>query len=102
MALPPRDHAVTLADAAAHTRRYREAKVSAVTAGAFHADQVLALLGQPGCAALRIYHGRAADGTPSLVLVGVDAGGADLTAGLVLENAWPCPPFCSAPNGLTR
>ena len=41
MALPPRNHRITLADAAAHTRRHRDAKLHEVRAGAFHKDQVL-------------------------------------------------------------
>jgi hypothetical protein len=100
MELPPRDHRITLADAAAQTRRHREANVAPVTAHAFHADQVRALLAQPGCAALRIYHGRDAAGGPTLVLVGVDASGSDLTAGSVLEVGYPCPPFCAAGSPL--
>lgn len=100
MPLPPRDHRITLADAAAHTRRHREAQSGSATAGAFHADQVRALLAQPGCAALRIYYGRDEAGGPTLVLVGVDAAGADLTEGSLLEWGTPCPPFCSEPNAL--
>jgi hypothetical protein len=49
---------------------------------------------------LRIYQGRAADGTPALVLVGVDAKGNDMTQGTVLEYSFPCPPFCPEPNDL--
>ncbi len=101
MALPPRDHRIALADAAAHTKRHRDAKASPVNAVAFHADQVRGLLAQPGCAALRVYHGRDPDGAATLILVGVDSAGTDLAAGGVLEIGFPCPPFCSAPNALT-
>ncbi len=101
MVLPPKDHRVTLAEAAAHTRRHREAKASPVHAHAFHADQVLALLQQKGCAGLRIYHGRDEGGSATVVLVGVDAAGADMVSGSILEWSTPCPPYCSAPNALT-
>ena len=100
MELPARDHRISLADAAAHTRRHREAKVSPVTAHAFHADQVRTLLAQPGCAALRIYHGRDAGGSPTLVLAGVTADGEDMVGGVLLEQPWPCPPFCGAGSPL--
>jgi len=100
MALPPRDHRVTLAEAAAHTRRHREAKASPVHAHAFHADQVLALLQQPGCAALRVYHGLDATGAPNLVLVAMDAAGEDMVGGAILEQGAPCPPYCSSTGGL--
>ena len=44
MTLPARNHRITLQEAAAHTRRHREAKVHEIKAGAFHKDQVLELL----------------------------------------------------------
>jgi hypothetical protein len=99
--LPARDHRISLADAAAHTRRHRDAKLSPVSAHAFHGDQVLTLLRQAGCVALRAYHGRDADGAPTLVLVGVDESGADMAQGVLLEQGFPCPPFCAAANPLT-
>ncbi len=101
MTLPARDHRISLADAAEHTRRYRDAKLSPVSAHACHADQLRALLAQPGCVALRIYHGRDADLNPTLVLVGVDASGSDMVSGTLLEQTHPCPPWCSASNALT-
>jgi len=101
MALPSRGHRISLSDAAVHTKRHREAKPSGVMAGAFHADQVRGLLAQPGCAALRIYHGLDADGAPTFILVGADAAGTDMVGGDILEWSYPCPPFCSPSNALT-
>ena len=101
MPLPLRDHRISLAAAAAHLRRFRASGSSRVTAHAFHSDQVRALLAQPGCAAMRAYHGRDADDAPTLVLVGVDADGADLVTGTLLEQPFPCPPFCSGASALT-
>jgi hypothetical protein len=98
--LPATDHRVTLADAAAYTRRYREAGSSEVVAGALDAEQVRALLRQPGCAALRMYYGLTEGGDPTLVLVGVRADGADMTDGIMLQNLFPCPPFCAPPSDL--
>jgi len=100
VALPPRNHRVSLAEAAAHTRRHREAKVHPVNAHAFHADQVRELLAHPDCAALRIYHGRDEKGNPNLVLVAADAAGNDLTQGAVLEYDFPCPPLCATASAL--
>ncbi len=99
MALPARDHHIPLAEAAALTKRHRDANPKAARSGAFHADQVIKLLSQPGCVALRIYYGLAADGTPNLILTGMDANGADLT-GEILEKTYPCPPFCDAASPL--
>ena len=96
MALPPRDHRISLATAVELTRRYREgAAPDAIKAGAFHADQVRALLAQPGCVALRIYYGKNSDGSDALVLVGLDANDNELTAGTLLDVILPCPPFCT-------
>jgi hypothetical protein len=99
VALPARDHRISLAEAAALTKRYRDAKLSAEKSGAFHKDQVLTMLGQPGCVGLRVHYGRNADGSPALVLTAMDAEDNDLTA-TVLEKHYPCPPFCGAANPL--
>jgi len=99
MALPPRDHRISLAEAAALTKRHRDAKVSAEKSGAFHKDQVLKLLGQAGCVGLRIHYGRNANASLALVLTGIDAMDNDLT-GDILETHFPCPPFCGDGNAL--
>ncbi len=100
--LAPRNHKISLADAAAHTRRHREAagKPHDIHAAAYPRDQVLELLNQKGCAALRIYLGRDASGRSALVLVGVDAQGEDMTSGTLLEDGTPCPPYCPTTSTL--
>ena len=100
MALPARDHRISLADASALTKAYRDAKISEVKAGAIAKDQVLQLLNQSGCVGMRIYFGRNKDGTLAPVLVGIDASDNDLTKGIILEQIWPCPPICSSDNPL--
>jgi hypothetical protein len=103
--LEPRDHRISLADARAHTRRHRESlgrgkHEDADHGGAFHADQVLAILAQKGCSALRIYHGRHENGRRSLVLVGVDKDNKDMSEGLICELCFFCPPYCDASSPL--
>jgi hypothetical protein len=102
MALPPaHDHKITLAEAIALTRRFREtASPKTERGGMFHRASVDELLGQPGCTGLRFYHGRNADGSSAIVLVGVDAKGNDMTDGTILERQYPCPPYCGDPDGL--
>ena len=100
VALPARDHRISLAEAAALTKSYRAAKVSEEKAGAFHKDQVLELLNQPGCVGLRIYYGHQSDGKPALVLTGIDKGDKDLTGGTILEKHFPCPPYCDLSSAL--
>jgi len=100
MALPSRNHHITLAAAAPMTRRWRERAPDEEKGGAFHADQVLELLDQPGCAALRYYHALDAAGKPALILTGVDVEGVDMADGFLLDFHVPCPPFCGEPDGL--
>ena len=100
MALPARDHRITLEDAAALSRRHREAHpAGAFLGGTFHAMQVLELLQQPDCAALRIYLGLDKDG-PTLILVGVDDADQDMVRGTVLQWPYKCPPICPTASPL--
>jgi hypothetical protein len=100
VALPPRNHRISLKDAAVLTKRHRDAKVSEVKSGAFHKDQVLELLNQAGCVGLRIHFARETDASPTLVLTGIDTADNDLTGGTILQVIAPCPPFCGAANPL--
>lgn len=100
MALPARDHTISLQDAAVLTKRHRDTSTDGILAGAFDKGQVVKLLNQPGCVGLRIYYGRDASGAPALVLAGIDDKDADLTASLLLEWAFPCPPICGPANSL--
>jgi hypothetical protein len=104
MPLPPKsDHRISLDAAARATARHRAA------AGAgrgnappgrpagpygFHAEAFERILSQPGCVGIRAYPAAHEDGTPSLVLVGVDADGNDMTAGHLANDPWQCPPLC--------
>jgi hypothetical protein len=102
MALPPaRDHKITLVEAIALTRRFREtASPNSERGGMFHRAALDELLRQPGCAGVRLYHGRNPDGSAALLLVGVDEQGNDMTDGTILERQYPCPPYCGDPDGL--
>lgn len=71
----------------------------------FDSSSVLQLISQPGCKSFRIYLGRKADNSICSVLVAADAIGLDIipssqagntiTAdGIILEDAFQCPPAC--------
>jgi hypothetical protein len=102
MALPdPRDHRISLSDAAAQTRRYREQVGKDSPKSAFFFRKLLdELLAQPNCAGLRICYARTDKGEDSLVLVGVDKDGNDMVQGTLLEDGFFCPPFCGGGNAL--
>lgn len=101
MALPPKkDHRITLADAAALTKAHRSANTGGPKAHYFDRSAFDAILAQPGCAGIRLYHAAEENGDPTLVMVGVDGSGADMTAGTLMEQAWPCPPYCDGASAL--
>jgi hypothetical protein len=104
--LEPRDHTISLKTAAAYTKAHRGSlktkEGGADHGGAFHADQVMKLLQQKGCAALRVYHAKNEKGEKAMVLVGVDATGKDMTQGIMMELCWPCPPFCDPDSALVK
>jgi len=100
VALPARNHRISLEEAAAHTKRHRDAKIHEIKGGAFHKDQVMELLNQKGCVGLRIYHGRDTTGQPTFVLAGIDTAENDLHGGVLLEESFPCPPWCGAASPL--
>ncbi len=98
MTNPPRNHKVTLAEAQALLAK----RPTGITerGGHFPRQAIEAILAQPGCVGLRFYYGTNPDGTPTLVLVGIDANEADMTAGVMIDNHFPCPPFCDDKSAL--
>jgi len=97
----PRDHHIPLQAAAALTRRFRQgAAKGSVVAQLIGRKALEELLAQPGCEGLRIYYGQEQGGAPVLVMVGVDAADTDLTSGTILEQLYPCPPWCGSSNPL--
>jgi len=98
MALPdPKSHRISLDEAAAQARRHRDGQHKG---GMFHRAELDQLLGQPGCAGLRFYYGRKADGQDTVILVGVDEKGNDMEQGVLLEEHFLCPPWCGSANSL--
>ena len=69
-------------------------KASKVTGGTFSRRAFESILNQPGCIGIRYYFAQNNDGTPTIVLVGVNAQGQAMTSGLYMEGAAPCPPYC--------
>ena len=81
---------------------YRAASAGALQGEYFSNGALQMLINQKGSVGVRMYYGRKTDGTQTLVLVGVDAGGHDLTAGPIMDNGFPCPPFCDGTSILGR
>jgi hypothetical protein len=94
------DHEITVTQAQALARAFRERNPRAERAGHFGRRAIEKLLAHPGCEGIRIYHGAHPDGRAALVMVGVDARNKDLVDGPVLDEHKPCPPNCDAGSPL--
>jgi hypothetical protein len=95
------DHAITLEEASKLTSNFRnQAGPDQIHGGFFGREAVLSILEQEGSVGIRYYYGLDDDGTPRIVLVGVDEDGNDMTKGLLAERAFACPPLCSEANEL--
>jgi len=97
------DHSISLEQAITMTRLYRLSIPAGMPLSeTFQIASIKALLSEPDCTALRIYYGKKEDGTIHAILVGVNEKGEDITDGIILEEAFRCPPICTANSPLTR
>ncbi|MDP1832581.1 MAG: hypothetical protein Q8K67_11025 [Geothrix sp.] len=95
---PTRDHRITCEEASSLIRRFQtKAKKGAHRASAFNRGAFEQLLAQAGAAGIRIYRARHKDGSPTMVMVAVDAKGVDMDGAeaICIQNAHDCPPFCA-------
>ena len=91
------DHQVDLVTALRliNNRKSSLTSSAAVVKGGFFARSAFdKILAQTGVVGIRFYYAQNDDGTPTLVLVGVDTKGQDIQTGLIMERALGCPPFC--------
>jgi hypothetical protein len=92
---------ITLAEGSKMTAAYRATISTGDTiALAVGKNLVNSILGQTGCMGIRMYFALDKDGNKQLVLVGVDANGDDMTAGVIVDNMITCPNICSKKNSL--
>ncbi len=83
------------------TTSYRASvSASAVKAVYFSSSVLQSVTNQAGAVGARFYYGRKPDGTLVLVIVGVDANGQDILTGTIIDDGFPCPPFCDTSGGL--
>lgn len=92
-----RDHRIPKQEAASLVQAF-QAKAEAGThrASAFNRGAFEQLLAQSGAAGIRIYHAQHKDGSPTMVMVAVDAKGVDLDGAkaVFVQNSSDCPPVC--------
>ena len=95
------DHSISLEDASKMTRNFQLQTASdQIIGGFFGKDAVLAIISQEGAVGLRYYYGLDDEGTPHIILIGVEADGNDMIDGLLAERAAACPPHCPEFNDL--
>lgn len=98
-------HEIELNLAAEMTKRYRDQMPPEGRKGGFFgAEAIQQLLDQEGCIGIRYYYAIDSNGSPTIVLVGVDAHGNDQIGdqGACMDMAIPCPGICSDPNALNQ
>jgi hypothetical protein len=97
------NQSITLDQAVKYVQSYTTSPTAPTIKGGYFAKTGLEkILSQAGCVGIRYYYSKKDDGSPSLVLVGVDYNGTDLTAGPMSDNPFPCPPFCGSPSPLNK
>lgn len=89
---------ISLQDAIRFVERARTAKLLPVHAWSYPVPLIRQLCDQKGADGVRMYLAVNDEGGPTLVLVATDTSGNDMTEGLLMEFAWPCPPACAS-NG---
>ena len=90
-------HEITLNEAITMTRAYRNDTLftGQSIAAKISADAYLEIINQQGCVAVRSYFAKNAAGELTLVIVGVDSSGNDMTSGKLMNRAENCPVVCS-------
>ena len=95
------DHSISLEDASNMTRNFQlQAAPNQIIGGFFGKDAGVAIISQDGAVGLRYYYGMDDEGTPHIILIGVNADGNDMIDGLLAERALMCPPSCPESNDL--
>ncbi len=95
------DQRISLEEAAAMTERYRDSVATGLPQGGFFGrDGIETILAQEGCVGIRYYNGINSKGQSVIILVGADENEDDMTTGLLLEFAIPCPTQCGVNNAL--
>lgn len=95
--LPKKNHSheVSLDSAKKYIQNlHKDAMQMRTNGGMFYRDGLEKVLAQKNCVGVRFYYAKMDDGTPTLVAVGVDSTGKDMTKGVLLEKIAPCPPYC--------
>ncbi|MCB0283770.1 MAG: hypothetical protein H6627_08545 [Calditrichae bacterium] len=92
-----KNHQISLEEAQQLIKNFRKQN-NGIIGGLFDKESILQLLQQPDCVSVRYYFGQNEDGDNVVIMIGVDVKGNDILNGLILEKAFPCPPYCGEKN----
>jgi hypothetical protein len=70
--------------------------------GMFYREIFDKMLSQKGVIGIRYYYAKTDDGNPTIVLVGIDSSGKDMSTTAIAEGSYPCPPFCDTQTQLDK
>lgn len=87
-------HRISLPDALVMVQRARQSPPKLVKGWSIDGAMIREILDYPGARSLRTYLAATEDGVATLVYLGVDENGKDLTEGPIGDYAIPCPPDC--------
>lgn len=90
----PDQHRISLPNALEMVQRARRSPPAMVNGWRVEGGIIKEILAQPGAGGLRVYMAATEDGVATLVVVGVDEAGHDMTDGAIAEHLFPCPPIC--------
>lgn len=97
------NHVVTLTQAAKYIQNFKNHPTAPTIKGGHFGRNIFdKILAQPGCVGIRYYYAALDDGSPTMVLVGVDQNGNDIDNGVIGEAITPCPPYCGSANQLNK
>lgn len=97
------NHVVTLDQAVKFIQNFKNHPTAPTIKGGHFARSIFdKILAQPGCVGIRYYYAALDDGSPTMVLVGVDQNGNDIDSGVIGEAITPCPPVCGSANQLNK
>ncbi|MGA7160860.1 MAG: hypothetical protein WBZ48_07650 [Bacteroidota bacterium] len=97
------NHVVTADQAVKFIQNFKQKPVAPTTKGGYFDRNIFdKILAQPGVVGIRYYYAAKDDGTPTVVLVGVDSTGSDMVQGVIGEWGSPCPPICGSQNQLSK
>jgi len=88
---------ITLAEAITMTHAYQNDPLFAgqTIAAKLNNASYLEIINQPGCVEVRTYFAKDAAGALTLVAVGVDGNGDDMTSGKIMDGFRRCPTICA-------